>query len=354
MSKNWICYSMNEKTALNFNKTGYSFTDRLLASGCLTVVLIVYSEYLFWARYKPGMLEESWLTFTFYFIATYIMLSFASFTGTDNIWKTFMLGAIYGWFIEGIVVQTCYENLPLSISFTGLSWHALISVLFGWYIMGRTIASRNRKRLTTLSSLFGIVYGLWAVWWWTETNNVTSSVSFGVYTLVLNLILMTGYFGSSRFGKFLSKPSKLEKIFLISISMAYFIVVTIPSSPISALLAPILFGFTFFALWRSRTNLASEAIPSPFSINKQQNTEVKVEDCLPIMLMSLTSIATYTSIWMIGIKLWTGPVLYIITVPLGFILYVISWVKLSIRGLAKSIKNNVELRNNNERKSLKF
>src|SRR5208337_596700 len=50
----------------------------------------------------------------------------------------FLCGAVFGWVDEGVVVDTLYGNptnpFPLSISFTGLAWHAMLSVCVGWYL----------------------------------------------------------------------------------------------------------------------------------------------------------------------------------------------------------------------------
>ena len=58
---------------------------------------------------------------------------------------------------EGIVVQTAYEDLPLSLSFTGLAWHALISVWVGWYAVRRALFS-GLKATLLLSAIIGFAY----------------------------------------------------------------------------------------------------------------------------------------------------------------------------------------------------
>ncbi len=109
----------------------------ILATG---YILFFYSELMFWARVRPGDALKDWVsTWLLYSLLGYILLTLIARFRVSGIWALFLAGAVFGWLAEGLVVQTAYDSLPLSISFTGLAWHALISVCVGWYAVRRAL-----------------------------------------------------------------------------------------------------------------------------------------------------------------------------------------------------------------------
>ena len=108
---------------------------RLVVTLAAGYILVFYSESMFWARYRPG--EDSvasyLVTWIVYSLSAFVFLSLVSLLRVRNIWALFLCGALFGWLTEGVIVQTMYDDFPLNISFTGLAWHALISIWVGWY-----------------------------------------------------------------------------------------------------------------------------------------------------------------------------------------------------------------------------
>lgn len=98
----------------------------VLATG---YILFFYSELVFWVRVQPvdtlpGRIS-AWLAYS---LLAFVFLTILMRFRVRTVWALFLAGAVFGWMTEGIVVQTAYEDLPFSLSFTGLAWHALISV----------------------------------------------------------------------------------------------------------------------------------------------------------------------------------------------------------------------------------
>ena len=86
----------------------------VLATG---YIFVFFSEHLFWARVRPDDSWGGWLgAWAAYSIMAYIFLGLVSYFRVRNIWGIFLAGAALGWIAEGVVVQTAYEMLPLSIS----------------------------------------------------------------------------------------------------------------------------------------------------------------------------------------------------------------------------------------------
>src|SRR4051812_31155712 len=102
---------------------------RLLSVLACGYILMFYSEHVFWAHIRP---EDSLLgyvaTWLLYSLLAFVFLAIIGHFHVRSVWAVFLAGALFGWLTEGVIIQTTYESLPLSISFTALSWHALLSV----------------------------------------------------------------------------------------------------------------------------------------------------------------------------------------------------------------------------------
>ena len=119
------------------------FTKRLLLALSTGYILFFYSERIFWSLARPGDTPFDYLlTPLLYAIFAYIFLIIVEMFCVRNIWAIFIAGAAFGWIGEGIVAMTLFGgeiSLPFSISWTGLAWHALISVLIGWYYLRKIL-----------------------------------------------------------------------------------------------------------------------------------------------------------------------------------------------------------------------
>src|SRR5512145_1918145 len=147
-------------------------------------IFVFFSEHLFWARIRPDDSLMNWVsTWTAYSLMAFIFLHLVTHFKVANRWSLFLAGAAFGWMAEGIVVQTAYEMLPLSISFTGLAWHALITVWIGWYALQKSLLSPQRGSTLITSALIGLGYGLWATSWWGEPDGgVAPAIQFALFS----------------------------------------------------------------------------------------------------------------------------------------------------------------------------
>ncbi len=161
----------------------------------------------------------------------------------------FLAGALLGWLIEGVVVQTFFDKLPWQISWTGLGWHALISVGVGWYLLRRALGEGSLKRLVGLCLAFGVFWGLWAVFWWSETGEVTPAGIFWGYALLTTCLLAAGFLlvNTAKGNSF--KPGRLEIACYLALVTAYFLLGTVKIVHWKALLLTPLAGGVGLALW---------------------------------------------------------------------------------------------------------
>ena len=82
----------------------------------------------------------------------------------------FLVGAVLGWLIEGVVMMTFFGTaeipFPYTIAWTGLSWHAL-SLLFR-PVWAQTALLRSFAATAFLSAALGIFWGAWSISWTIE------------------------------------------------------------------------------------------------------------------------------------------------------------------------------------------
>jgi hypothetical protein len=82
------------------------------------------------------------VTWLAYSTLAYLFLATVRLFRADDVWSVYLAGAVYGWLTEGGLIHTLYGTeesapFPISLIITGVSWHALISVLVGWYAHGQ-------------------------------------------------------------------------------------------------------------------------------------------------------------------------------------------------------------------------
>ena len=296
----------------------------VLATG---YILFFYSERMFWSFFRPGdKLADLLLTWVVYSLLAWVFLLLVRQCRTAAFPALFLAGAVFGWLAEGIVVDTMYGNadnpFPASISFTGLAWHALISVGVGWYWQARVLTAGNAKKVALFSVAVGLGWGLWAGWWPAELGEANTSLAafaghtFAAFVPLLAAWVVVGMAGSEWF-----RPAKFELPVLLGLVALFFLGVRVPATPRSALILPPLLLACAYGL---RRNQSQEQRPD---LLDGVLGHIRLRSCLPLLLMPVTAIALYVPVPIWGLTLPTNWVLYVITMPLGFVFLLRSlWV----------------------------
>lgn len=291
----------------------------VLATG---YILFYFSELVFWARIQPTDSFPNWIsTWLVYSLLAFVFLTIVARFRVHTIWALFLAGAVFGWMTEGIVVQTAYESLPLSLSFTGLAWHALISVWVGWYAVRRALFS-GLKATLLVSALIGIGYGLWAISWWVEPGETPAPpLEFAQYTLISTLLLILAYWLYDHTVPAFFKPSRTLEIAAGILFLLYFAFITVPAAPWAAAILPVLLLLVYLALRRNRQREDRTPLHQCFSRTDQ------IWRYLGLLALPLAAALVYAAAYVLGVRWPTNILLYLITTPAGFILFIISFVK---------------------------
>jgi hypothetical protein len=286
-------------------------------------IFVYFSEHLFWSRIRPGDSFKDWFgAWMIYSLMAFVFLVLVSYFRIKNRWALFLAGAAFGWMGEGIVVQTAYDMLPLSISFTGLAWHALLTVWMGWYAIRKSLLSSDTWSMLKLATAIGVFYGLWAISWWLEPDGGVSSVSeFATFSFITTGLVIFAYWLANWSSSETFVLHRWTIIFIFGLFALYFSFITVPTTPIAVMILPILFGLVYLGLRQNRLD------EEEGSLLEALRGRASIWNYISLLAIPVTSVLVYTIALSVNLQWHTHWVLYMITTPLGFILFGISLYK---------------------------
>ncbi len=102
----------------------------------------------------------------YYCLFSYVFLIVLEKFSVSSIAALVLAGSIYGWATEAMVVPLAHEAPPISWFWTSISWHALIDVILGWYLIRLAMRHMSAPKLVLLFVLTGVFWAVWATWFW--------------------------------------------------------------------------------------------------------------------------------------------------------------------------------------------
>jgi hypothetical protein len=283
-------------------------------------IFIYYSEQMFWAFNNPNVLvlKEIISAWIVYSILAYIFLWTVSAFRISSIWALFLAGALVGWLCEGVIVTTMYDNFPIQLSWTGLAWHSLITVLVGWHWVRKTLQENRIGKTIFLSTLIGVFFGFWAIFWWIETKSQTPVSEFTRNSFLISIPLIFCYWVHDRIPLDSFQPSRFEKIALGMLVCCYFFCVTIQSQPLALYVLPPCLSIIFGFLWINRkSDLRPDLI-------KARYNQTPAGQYFALFLIPLVASMIYSISFYFDIRIPTNQVVYLIATPLGFLMFPLS------------------------------
>ncbi len=310
---------------------------RIVSALPLGAVFFVYSEEMFWCFYRHGTpIEEYLATYLVYVLLSYVFLYLLYWSQVYDKWGVFLIGAIYGWIIEGFIVQTMYEAIPLSISWTALAWHAGITILIGFYNVFGVIRTGNIKRLCLLFASVGVFWGLLSTFWIIELGYLPTITEFFMFISICSVLISLGYYTFLRTIPDKFSISRPEKYFLISLFGIIYACLVLVFVYILVIWTPLVL-FTLYILkkysakittYRVHTEKTETLYDAIHNILKNEPSKKKIIVSGPLLIPPIGT-ALFAIQYLSGIHLGALVMIiaYIILVPLGFLLYVLSVYK---------------------------
>ena len=234
-------------------------------------IFFYFGERVFWSFPHPGdTLISNVLAWFFYSFAAYATLIIIEYFKIRTWWSVFLAAAFFGWLTEGVVAMTFFgvEGLPfpITVSWTGLAWHALIDVFIGWYLLLTLLSKNQYVKIALISIALGLFWGVWSLAWALETPpiGITPDIFF-LHGLLTTFFLGASYYLFFRLRPAEFKSSRWERIIIALPILAFFVFVTIPAIGLLSIALPILFGGLYLALKKNKVRELDPGFLGSFS-----------------------------------------------------------------------------------------
>lgn len=245
------------------------FFHRLAAAYGSAIILMFFSEYFFVneepvlgllnnVKNTPFLTISSFASFaSFYVLFTYPFLLLLSYFKVRTISSLLLAGAIFGWSTEGLFIPILYESIPISFVFPSISWHALIDVLLGWYLVRMVMRNFGMFGNAISFVALGVVWAMWATWFWggTDANDMSRILpdDFMLLAVVSSSFWLLGLLLADWFTDMKFQVSKWEVWIIGVIYILFFLYTAFPYLPYSALIIPIIM-LTIFSIYLGRNH----------------------------------------------------------------------------------------------------
>jgi hypothetical protein len=240
----------------------------------------------------------------------------------------FLAGAAYGWIDEGVFAMTLFGDpsmaFPFTISWTGLAWHAPISVVLGWHAMGVALRRPVLGPAAWLSLGFGVFWGFWAYGWRFETPPVAANpAAYLSQAMVATALLAAAYVAEAAGRPDAFRPSRTGLALAGLVLFGFLSVVTVPHVPLALLVLPPLAGALFLLLHRHRRAESDAGV----GILAQHTAAPRPGNLAMLALMPLAATLVYTLLGESEWSLPTLPVIGVLATMAGAALFVLAAVR---------------------------
>lgn len=235
--------------------------QRLMAVLGTALVLQFFSEFYFMnegpamqaARGLAALPELGAMTLWYMLFASAFLIVLERFE-VGTVAGLLLAGAVFGWVTEGVVVPVVHEAPPISFIWPSVSWHALVDVMGGWFLLRLAMRRLALPWLVVLFAGLGVVWAFWASWTWgpADTGEVIfSPEDFGVIVALSATGWVIGTVLADLGAKGAVRASRLEIGVTLLLICGLFGVTGLAYLP-SAVALAVLVLVTLYALARAR------------------------------------------------------------------------------------------------------
>lgn len=263
----------------------------------LGAVSWAWSEVGFWATFRADDSVPGWvITWLAYSVVVGAVLRVARRFPVRGLPALVVLGALYGWLVEGVVASTVYEQLPFSLIWTGVAWHGVLTVVVGWWLLPAVLRSGGRRAWAACAAI-GLAWGAWSVGWWGAAPDqreeaVTQDLaSYALFALVVSAAAAVGYLVLDRVP--LREPdlrSRWGAAATVAALALWGGLMVLPSIP----WAPLVLGPLVALAWFSLRRLSrDEPAPGRTAIPVDWPVGVPLRRLGPLVLVPVSAVALY-------------------------------------------------------------
>ncbi len=278
----------------------------LIASLALGAITVWGSENLFWFAPPADLTLGGWvMTWTAYALCAGATLSALLWAGLGGWRGVFLGGILFGYLIEGVVVDTIYDDFPVQLVWTAMAWHGLFT---GLVLVGGLRAAPHWPLLRHLALLAGITaFAItFALFWPIERADLPPANSVLFYLAGVGVIVPLAHIVLDRIG-LLARPPAIV-LWILPLSAAVIWIAKTVSAPDPVRLAfPVVVGLTLWAM--VRLGGAATVDPGP---------RVPVWRHALFLLVPLVAVVITVPVWEAGVQFPGHWVIFAVTVPLSF------------------------------------
>lgn len=219
------------------------------ASLACGLIAVWASENMFWSAPPADLTATGWLlTWIAYALASAVALSAVAWAGCGGWRGVFLGGAILGFMVEGVLVDTMYDAFPFQLVWTPLAWHALATGLAVGGI-GRMGAVWGPRRMVLAWAGVGLAAGVFALYWPLERGAMPGGWAVLGYLAGLGLAVPAGHVVLDRLGR-LPRPHGAVLAVAPLLAMALWVGKTVAWPSPARLALPVMLGLTVWAMLR--------------------------------------------------------------------------------------------------------
>jgi hypothetical protein len=292
------------------------------------IIFFFFSERVFWSFMRPGdSVIDIALTLIPYTICAYVMLILIERFRVSTLPALFVAGVAFGWLIEGVYALTFFGvggmPFPITIVWTGIAWHALMTVLLGWYYLRISLARRSYIHTLLLSGSFGLFWGVWALAWVFEAEPLTASGgAFVLHAFVATAVFVLAQWLTSRTRPASFAATRAEVWILAGVVVAYTALVTFAAVFFMVGTLHLAFAALYFLLRRNRRDETGQNVLSVFA------EPVPLLKYLCLFVMPAVASITYIAMMGAGLAFLSNIATLIVSSLAGVLIFVVSTYKI--------------------------
>ncbi len=235
-------------------------------------VLYFFSEKVFWSLWRPvdDVMSQVGGLVAYSFFA-YVLLVMLRHFRVWHVWALLLVGALFGWLVEGIFAMTLFGDVsmpfPFTIAWTGLAWHMPISVMIGFYLLYRVMQRDLLRCAFWLNLCLGMFWGFWGTGWGMENPPVVATTKdFFIHAVGATFLLGLAFVAINYGRPHEFKPSRTSIIVMLALIIAYGALVMVPQVPWSPLLLTALVGPVLYVLKRHKEASQASIILQQYAV----------------------------------------------------------------------------------------
>jgi hypothetical protein len=263
-----------------------------------------WSEVGFWARFRVDDSPVGWvITWLAYSLVVAVVLRVVRRFPLRTAPQVVLVGALYGWLVEGVVAATVYGPLPVSLVWTGVAWHGLLTVAVGWILLPRAVR-RGGPRAVAWCALVGTVWGLWSAGWWSSAPDEGQVLarpdlpSYVAFVAVVTAVAMLGYAVMSRCAPQPDeRPARWSLVAVLLVLAVWWVLTVVVAVP----WAPVVLVLLVALVWASLRRLEAGAATGA-TVGQHDSAEEPVlgwtpgipwRSLAPLVALPVAALATY-------------------------------------------------------------